>query len=484
MYSEFQDSNPERFNKNVLKLRNTENIEDIFNDVFSSLGLEGIEYLGGELIKDEEKQAEILPHKNIKLEDSRLDLFTAKFRLTWKEDVEEVSLPLYFPKLIDDYFFKLNGNTFYAIYQLTDRNFYPLENEVFLKTLLMPLGIEYSNMDINTQSGKVIQGRKYLLNFFKSRGSKIDLKNILYYFFIEYGVEGTIDKIFHNEYEGLVFLEDEENEYENHECVQLRKDLFLYFYYSDTITLEYKSLVATLVDSLSGIRRKTSIYEENFWKKRILKSTANPARADKAIISLKRILDERTKKNLKEVPDEFKEDTFGVLTWMMYNISSLEHIDTTDLKNRRLRLFEYMLFPLLNRLSESSYRILNSRNMDIKRLQRVFSAIRPTYILRCLGTNDLLRYYNATSTLDLYSVALRWSARGPQSLGGGRASVPLQYRSVHRSFIGGLGLNTSSASDPGMTGTLCPMTDKLEDDSMFFKNDDVYLNALEVETSK
>ena len=143
---------------------------------------------------------------------------------------------------------------------------------------------------------------------------------------------------------------------------------------------------------------------------------------------------------------------------MAWNFHELFELDTVDLRNRRLRLFEYMVYPLLKRLSNSAYRILNSRNISIKRVRNVFTSIPPTEIIKNLVNNELLRYYNATSTLELFSVILRYSARGPQALGNGSTGITLKYRGVHESYVGNVSLSMASASDPGMTGGITPLT--------------------------
>jgi hypothetical protein len=103
----------------------------------------------------------------------------------------------------------------------------------------------------------------------------------------------------------------------------------------------------------------------------------------------------------------------------------------------------------------------------MKRLETVFSNIGAMFLVKRLITNELLRYSNITNALNVFGVALRYSARGPQSLGAGGGNVLVKYRSVHPSFIGNISLNASSAGDPGMSGSIVPFCDSLDD--MFFE---------------
>ena len=152
---------------------------------------------------------------------------------------------------------------------------------------------------------------------------------------------------------------------------------------------------------------------------------------------------------------------------MVWNYDEIHRMDGLDIYTRRIRLYEYLLFPLLIKWSEIAVRILNSRNVDMKRIETVFSNIGPMFLVKRLITNELLRYSNITNAMNLFGVALRYSTRGPQSLGAGGGNVLSKYRGVHPSFIGNLSLNASSAGDPGMSGSLSPFCDNL--DRMFFK---------------
>ena len=205
-----------------------------------------------------------------------------------------------------------------------------------------------------------------------------------------------------------------------------------------------------------------------FWKKKILTSTtAKIEKADKAMFSLERILDERTKKNLKEVPVDQKQDVYGVLKYMVNNYPSIYNLDNVDIYNRRIRLTEYLIFPLLTKFSDLSYRMLNSKNMDMNRLQTVFSNIGSMFIIKKLVKNDLLRYSNATNSMELFSAALKFSSRGPQSLGSSGGHTLLKFRGLHPSYKGNISLITSSASDPGLSSTLNPFCKDLN--GMFFE---------------
>lgn len=467
IYNAFQDTNPEKFNEDLIYMRRTEQsqTEHFFEKMFKSLKIPGITYLGMQYIRDEYEQAKYLNRYARSLEESRLDLIVAKFKLEAEGETKEIEFLQFFPKLIDDFFFQITGNRYYALYQISDKSFYSTSKALSLKTLLMPLSIKFQNASFESVSGLEYSGVEYKLDPFNT--SKVsEVKNMFLYYFVEFGKD-AIDYLMGTDEEGypLAFLEesDDYEEYSGYDAFQIKKGTYLYFSEDEiTSNQNFANLVCTLVKALKGSRKSLDdlFSDPNYFKKKILNTTAtNVNKADKALLSLKRILDEVTKEKLKGfIDEEYTESTFAIAKYMALNFEELKELDTVDLENRRLRLFEYTIYPLLTKFSDATYRIFNSRNVNIKRLNNVFSAVKPNFIIKNLVNNELLRYYNATSTLELFSVALRYSAKGPQALGSSGAGVTIKYRAVHPSYVGVIGLSMASASDPGMTGTLCPLT--------------------------
>jgi hypothetical protein len=238
-------------------------------------------------------------------------------------------------------------------------------------------------------------------------------------------------------------------------------------------------LVATLVNVLDGCPRKLLGMDEVLsdaelqvqWRKRLGRhftqnSNSFEEKAQKILISLERILDRRTKKNLAHVAAEDKEDVYCILRWMMRDFRELTQIDGMDVRNKRIRVSEYLIHPLLLKFSESTYRLLNSRNLTFRGLLGVFKPFiseedgqtkpQAGFLVKRLVTNELLRYSNLVNSFDLL-IALKWTSRGPQSIAErGRSDVSLRYRGHHPSYVGRIGLSAASAGDPGTSGTLVP----------------------------
>jgi hypothetical protein len=468
LYALYQDSNEERFNEELIYLRKkeTDQIEEYFSDLFSILNtIPGITYTGMKYIQEADC-SNYIPKKSINIEKSRLELIEATFKLEIDNQVEEKKIYILIPKIVDNFFFIINGNRYFSILQIVDKNFYSVRNGIILKTLLMPLTLKYKAISFDSYAGNTYTGKYFTLDIFKSRNNSNSAKNFLNYFFVEYGVQGTIDKLELSD--DLFIIIDTDN-------VSLDDQDIEYFIVNKNIIVaankhklqqdvSFKNIVLNFISVLDQVKRVNSLEVQTFWKKKILQSpTTKLEKADKAIVSLKRILDERTKRNLKDIDPKYRNDTFGVIRYIVENFDEIYNIDSLNLYNRRVRLFEYLIFPLLTKWSESTIRILNSKNVDMKKLNTVFSNIGPMFLVKRIIVNELLRYNNMTNTCCLFNVALKWSSRGPQSIGSSSGNTLVKYRTVHESYIGNLSLCASSASDPGMTGNLSPFCKTLKD---------------------
>lgn len=501
LYKAFQKTNPEKFNQDLIYMREKEShdLHSYFDDLFKSLKLPGIKYLSSKTITNEAEFVEFLPNEFRAIEENRLDLISAKFELSHGDESKEYDLNIFFPKLIDDFFFQLAGNRYCAVYQLTDRNFYPVSNGVSLKTLLMPLTLRTSKFEFTTMDGEVISCNDFTLDFFNSKAKNADIRNMFTFFIIKFGgVQKALDFLFEND--KMEELTGCKNVYLTDNLLNIDESIYtvvglkgggkpLYLVYREPSKSHpnkqaFFNLLGTIIKLLAGVRKTLeTIDDEAFWKRKILRNaTTKLAKADQTMKALERVYDTRTQKNLREVEESERESVYHLIRWMVMNFDALTTIDSVDVYNRRIRLYEYMLYPLLTKLSDASYRIFNSRTMDVKRLETVFSNIGPMFIVKRLMTNELFRYTNSTSTLDLFASGLRWSARGPQALGGGGENVATSMRSVHPSYMGVIGLTNASASQPGLTGTFCPMTDMI--DGMFFEEPgreakDIYYQGVE-----
>lgn len=465
---EYANTNESKFSRELLSMRENDNILDYLIDISKALeAIDGVTFLDGKIETDESKfpVRKISTRKTEKgkvknpdqfwrdIKESRLNLVTLKFELTNDNLSEIIEVPLYVPKLINGSSYLLNGNNYYAVYQLVDSSTYNNKDTVTLKSLLMPIVVRRSGYKFEDVEGNEYNVNMYLAVLFKCK------LNIFLYYFCEMGFQKTLE----------YFDMDKSIKIEEGEIPSSNTKSALIFPIGKSVYIKasrkryekdvfFRHCLSNLINVLSQKNRMTldKIYDEEgiYWKQRLgqchTTNTSNQvSKAESIIVSFKRILDNCTKRNLRIDPED-KEDTFAIIRWITRNFNKLLKKDNLSLLTKRIRLSEYICAPFSKKLSNSTYRLLNSKNITLAKKKTIFSNIGKMTIIRNILTMDLIRYNNSVNDNDLFTTKLKFSNRGPQSQSeGGGKSVSIHYRGVHPSQIGRLDLCSCSNSDPG-----------------------------------
>jgi hypothetical protein len=402
---------------------------------------------------------------------------------------------LFINKVIDNSFYINEGIRYFLIYQIVDNSTYGTKDSVSLKSLLMPITVK--------QRDSVT-----LNSFFDSTKSFVDIPaydillfskrvNPVFYVMGKLSYNSLINMKAENENKII----DERQNYKDKSLIKKFNVFFgTDFKFSDDanelidktrtvfelkdksgrgtyMSLPTKDLtsknpfVMAVLGSLVDIKidkkkRVTFTYDDFitpwFWINKLsafFTKNSDPIKKFEKIktmlISLDRLIDDATRKILN-LPREDKKNTLNIIRYMLRNFENLSREDNQDLSNKRLRIYEYMLYPLRKYFSDHIYRVLNSPTRSANILQRIFSNLNPMYIIKQTVVNELLRYYNSTNEMNLYSCLLKYTFRGPQSI---NKTVSVGQRDLHPSYTGRLSLVASSASDPGISGTLVPFVE-------------------------
>lgn len=452
---------PNHFNEEIINgLRSEDDMVDYLVDVCKAL--EAIQYVkfdGYEVIRDENqfKDKDWMP-----INDSRLSLVNLKFTIRYKGEVERVSMPIFIPKLINNYYYVLNGNKYYAIYQNVDASTYNTKDSIIQKSLLMPIIVKSEKKKVAAIDETDHEGHIYLINLFKHKA------NMLFYYFSVMGYDGTLDYFGFKDKIKLVSSE------------KAKDPAAIYFPVTKAVAIKvsakkfegdrfFRSFVMCILDVFN---KKTQLNRRNdvdYWKAKLggtfTKNANNQLeKAETVLLSFRRILDDRTKKNLR-IAQEDKADIFAVVRWMTRNFNLLMKKDNLSLVNKRLRLAEYQITSFNRKMSTNTYRILNRKTLTMNTLKSIFK-ISPMTIISEMQTSELMRYNNAVNDMDLFTCALKFSNRGPSAVGeGSKKTVSNHYRGIHLSHLGRLSLNSTSAGDPGMSGHLSPF---IETDGFYY----------------
>jgi hypothetical protein len=403
---------------------------------------------------------------------------------------------LFINKVVDNSFYINEGIRYFLIYQIVDNSTYGTKDSVSLKSLLMPITVKKKDeIMLNSvfDSTHSFSIPSYEILLFSKR------VNPVLYLMAKYAYNSLIEM----EVKNSDKLIEERQNYKDETML----DKFNAFFGTDIkisdqkeelmgegrtvislmdksekngtyISVSTKSLPSkdktgdsntmSILGSLTDIRldKKKKLYFNKddfnspwFWIDKLsvyFTKNSDPTKKFEKIktmlISLDRLMDDATRKILN-LPNEDKKNTLNVLRYMLRNFDNLSNEDNQDLDNKRLRIYEYMLYPLRKFFSDHIYRVLNSPTRSANILQRIFSNLNPMYIIKQTVVNELLRYYNSTNEMNLYACLLKYTFRGPQSIS---KTVSVNQRDLHPSYTGRLSLVASSASDPGISGTLVP----------------------------
>jgi len=419
MISDFRsfhsNKNKEKFNEDLIYNKENESILTYLDPICKTLEIiPEIKYLGSSIEPINNIYKFNSNEKTIDIEKSELQLIKMSFVIEKDDRREEINKFVYFPKLIDSQYFVINGNKYFPIYQLLDSGTYRTNKALTLKTLLMPIVLREKKESFDDINGNTHNMLTVDLDLFRN---KIPF---LVYFFSKFGYEGTIeyfgleDTIHILQKEDLDLLDEEE--LEDNVIFGITKNIYLVVDKSYFQVKNNQIVVGTLLNCFNSRIKIDKIHEKDYWIKKLggYFTTNNSNKQEKGegiLLSFERILDEWTKKILR-TEEENKQDTYSVVRWMSTNYLTLAKQDNMNLANKRIRLYEYLLHPLLIKFSKGTYRVLNGKNSKFEKIKTIFSNIQKGFLVKKIVNNELLRYDNSVNSISLFTLILRFTQSG------------------------------------------------------------------------
>jgi hypothetical protein len=474
LYKELQN-NSQRFNERFIRQRELDNPQFYLDAICKILEIiDGIEYLGSEIIEDEHTiWTKYINPKTLGIGDSRLNLALLNFRVS-HEDLREglqqetIQLRILFPKLIDNFFFRLNGSNYGAIYQMVDKAFYITKRSCVLKTLSMPIVCTFAETfkfqvhAYNKMNQPVVGGLTTPYVFIKIFKREL---NPFMFFVCKYGFEETMKISGCDKYITICDEHDDTIPYEHNQYIEMKivgkTSIFIDKHELQKNPSANKKVFTMAHLIVTSKRSKVKMQLIETWRKLLgAEFTANTnGYIDKSISALKsfeRVMDDTTRASLSFIPEKSSENIFNTILWLLENIDNLKRNDNYSIYNKRLRFWEYIVFPLQLKFYKANNRNLNNgRNNNFASKKRIFN-IPYDIITSSLLTTNLHRYDNCTSAADLVSAGLKYSARGPQSVAESTDDISINHRDIHPSTMGYIDPYVLSNSDPGLQGALTP----------------------------
>lgn len=494
--SDYNDTNREKFNP-VLFERSDQEVIDALKQVILSCQRTKytvIRVINFEVITGYEEVRNILysyenqrikkskkiinPYSYIDLKDSDIYLLKVNYYIAAKDG--EMTLPVYIalPRFVDKYYFRIAGNNYFPMSQIADNSTYnntmassSKRQSVTLKTVFMPIRIYREIVDLVQRNNEVIKAVYYSSIIFSKKLSA--LKYIL-------AKLGLRDGLMLMGYSEVVSIIDSSTPRGDNDS-----DIFYYFGTScPNIIIKtpkvvfdgdyvLQSLIYTLVSSITSDTTPNDIFTNDFWLISLGGEYKNFS-ADKGMSvldSLESLYDNVTYNDIK-IPPEKKQSIYHIILWMVREFPRLRAKDNLNLSYKKIRIAEYIALLYSSKLSRGIYTIADSgTNVTLGRVKKALNIL-PLTLINKIKKNNLINYSNSVNDMDS-TFALKFTYKGISGIGDSNngKSVPDTYRMVHPSHIGRVDLDTSSATDPGMSGILCPFA-KIYEDGRFSENDE------------
>lgn len=404
----------------------------------------------------------------INLKDSDLKLIKVTYFIQINEKKnglvnDTLSVYIAIPRIIDDFYFKINGNVYSAMYQIVDASTYnnsaaksAKKQSITFKTVFMPLRLYRYSSFLKDIDGNNVPCTYFVANAFKK--SLLVMKYII----VKFGLIGAMDFL---KIKGVNLVKNYYNINKENDYIFPVRDMYVtvpkILYNSVQII---QSFVYTLL-SVTNYMKDTS-YEDMFdtdtWTKALgAEFTSKDLdtirdKGENIIESLSGIYDLITKNDLRLCDDD-KRDIYCLIRWMMYEFNALRQKDNLDITTKKVRWAEYIASLYAEKLAFGIYRISDKGNTaDLNTIRKAIQ-IPPMYLINAISKCQLVNYKSCVNDIDAL-IALKYTYKGVSGIGEKSNAISSAYRSIHPSHLGRVDIDSSSNSDPGVSGTLCPLT--------------------------
>lgn len=430
------------------------------------------------LIKNNNKENQ---YDYINLKDTDMRLLVVYYYIAIKDEEEHIKVLIGVPRTVDRYYFRINGNTYSAMWQIVDASTYnsstssSKKDSVTLKTLIQPLRIYRYQTNKKTDLTDYCTGNKVKCTYFSSYVFKKSLL-VMKYILAKYGFYGAmkflyLDNVYVYNHDPLEDGLDPKEYY-----VFERQSLYLVVpRYLFDASVELQSFVYTIYMSINKDTSYENFFTRDYWLIALAMEFNNKTieKGISVLDSFEFVLDLITKEDLA-LPEEDKKDVYRVVRWMIMEFSNLRVKSNLDVSIKRVRRSKYIASLYAMRQSTSIYRISDiGKKANIDSIKKAICTS-PMYLLNAVANCTLVNYRNYVNDMDAL-VALKYTFKGIAGIGEKNNSMPNIYRAVSKYQLGITDPDASSPGDPGASGTFCP-TAKIYENGMLseFKEPDYW----------
>ena len=399
-------------------------------------------------------------YQYINLKDSDIILLVVHYFIAVGGNSKNIDVYISVPRIVDKYYFKLSGNYYCANYQIVDGSTYNnstssniTKNGVTLRSNSKPIKVYRNYTDLETIGGESIRCLNYTVIAFGKAfsGLKYILGKFGYYGAMEFmGIDGCI------------YVSDTLNNNNIHDDVYTfqKHNVFIsvprYLFDREPII---QSMVYTIHRCVLKNTTADMLCTHEFWLRSLgLEFNYDTLEKGLDILNSMECSCDRAILNLIRLNIEDKKDIYHLLRWIMREFTALNLKDNLDVGTKRVRIAEYIAAMYGMKLLKGIYRIsrIGASKTKIDTIEKSI-CIAPNFLITSLTNSSLIPYRDLVNDLDTIT-ALKFSFKGIGGIGENSSkSIPLSFRQTDPSHLGRIDMDSSSKSDPGMGGIICPM---------------------------
>lgn len=395
-------------------------------------------------------------YQYIDLRHSDVKLLIVTYYIAAKDGEDELDVLIAVPRVIDKFYFRLNGTLYSSMYQIVDASTYNTTTSesntkhfITLKTIFQPIRIFRNFRDIETTSEEKVTCCTYDNNTFKKSVP------IILYMFAKYGYYEALR--FMGVY-GSLFVSTEDPKDDNIYTFKPKKTSEFYIN-TPKMIFDSNQVVQHIVYVLTTIAKKEinvhDFFTHDFWLMQLglaFNNLTDPVNKGRNILnSLELVYDIETKQEI-HLPIQHKYDTYAILRWMVWEYNNLRIKDNLNILTKKLKCSEYIASIYAARLSRNIYRLSDKgKDADLKEIRKAIIT-NPMVLITDMGRDKLINFRGIVTDMDSL-LANKFTYKGESGI----KTIPTAYKLVHPTNLGILDPDASSPSDPGTSGSVVPM---------------------------
>ena len=394
----------------------------------------------------------------IDLKSSDIKLLIVHYYIAIKDEEGYADVIIQIPRVVNKFYFYLNGNYYSTMYQIVDASTYNNSSTkgqkstcVTFKTNLQPIRIYKHDYVLTDTKGNDHDVTEYDCNAFNKTVPTV------YYIFAKYGLAEGL-RLFNLENFIRVSQVDESDEYTYSFLGKRSNGLYVNVTktFLDSVPV-VQHIVWALCTAIEPECKIDTVYNNEFWIAKLGSSFNSQNRLTKGYnvqSSIESVLDMNIQSQL-HLPWEWKQDIYHILIWILFEYGLLKLKDNLDISTKKIRCAEYIAAIYAAKLSTGIYRLSNKgKRADLKDIKRVIYT-KPDYLIVEITKSQLVTFRNIVNDMDSF-LPLKFTYKGPSGIGESSSSIPDQFRLLDISNMGILDPDASSPSDPGINGSLTP----------------------------